>query len=122
MFIFNILFDSVILFENYYNTFTSWIGRSFTAKLCWRATRDGWSASTFHSNCDYKKPTVTIVKVGQNLFGGYATASWDSKINQSFITSIVRIFSLRTSFETGLIYILQGFASGNLKQNRGKVN
>ena len=75
--------ESVILSGDYYNTVNSWIGGSFTWKLCWRATRDGWSASTFHSNCDNKKPTVTIVKVGQYVFGGYATASWEGKINQT---------------------------------------
>ena len=105
----------------------SWIGGRFsTAKLCWRATRDGWSSSTFHSNCDNKKPTVTIVKVGQYLFGGYATESWEGKINQTSFNcaSIVQIFSLsalkpvsRKSFETGLIYILQACASGNLLFN-----
>ena len=31
---------------------------------CWRAKTDGWAASTFHSNCDGKGPTVTIVQVG----------------------------------------------------------
>ena len=50
-----------------------WLGGTTAWKLCWRATRDGWGASTFHSNCDNKKPTVTIVKVGQYIFGGYAT-------------------------------------------------
>jgi hypothetical protein len=77
-------FDSVILSGySYDQTLKSWIGGHFISKLCWRASRDGWSASVFHSNCDNKKPTVTIVKVGQYIFGGYATASWEGKINQS---------------------------------------
>ena len=29
---------------------------------CWRAKTDGWAASTFHSNCDGKGPTVTSSK------------------------------------------------------------
>jgi hypothetical protein len=57
----------------------SWIGGTFTPELCWRATRDGWAASTFHSNCDNKKPTVTLVKVGRYIFGGYATESWEGE-------------------------------------------
>ena len=69
--------ESDILTGNHKEILESWIGGNFTAKLCWRATKDGWSASTFHSNCDYKKPTVTIVKVDQYVFGGYATASWE---------------------------------------------
>ena len=45
---------------------------------CWRAKTDGWAASTFHSNCDGKGPTVTIVQVGSYIFGGYTDKSWSS--------------------------------------------
>ena len=45
---------------------------------CWRAKTDGWAASTFHSNCDGKGPTVTIIKVGSYIFGGYTDISWSS--------------------------------------------
>ena len=43
---------------------------------CWHAKTDGWAASTFHSNCDGKGPTVTIVQVGSYIFGGYTDKSW----------------------------------------------
>ena len=43
---------------------------------CWHAKTDGWAASTFHSNCDGKGPTVTIVQVGSYVFGGYTGKSW----------------------------------------------
>ncbi len=76
-----LVFESTILSLNDNDILKSWIGGNFTAKLCWRATRDGWLASTFHSNCDYKKPTVTIVKVGQYVFGGYANESWEGENN-----------------------------------------
>ena len=42
----------------------------------WHAKTDGWAASTFHSNCDGKGPTVTIVQVGSYIFGGYTDKSW----------------------------------------------
>ncbi|XP_068673405.1 uncharacterized protein [Montipora foliosa] len=45
---------------------------------CWHAKTDGWAASTFHSNCDGKGPTVTIIKVGSYIFGGYTDVSWSS--------------------------------------------
>ena len=45
---------------------------------CWHAKTDGWAASTFHSNCDGKGPTVTIVQVGSYIFGGYTDKSWSS--------------------------------------------
>ena len=43
---------------------------------CWHAKTDGWAASTFHSICDGKGPTVTIVQVGRYIFGGYTDKSW----------------------------------------------
>ena len=46
---------------------------------CWRAKTDGWAASTFHSKCDGKGPTVTIIQVGSYVFGGYTDVSWSSK-------------------------------------------
>ena len=46
-------------------------------RRCWRASVDGWAASTFHSHCDNKGPTVTIIRVGgKYIFGGYTSLSW----------------------------------------------
>ena len=45
-------------------------------KRCWRASVDGWAASTFHSRCDRKGPTVTIIRVKRYIFGGYTSISW----------------------------------------------
>ena len=46
---------------------------------CWHAKTDGSAASTFHNNCDGKGPTVTIIKSGSYIFGGYTDLSWQSK-------------------------------------------
>ena len=43
---------------------------------CWHAKTDGWAASTFHSNCDGRGPTVTIIKDYDHIFGGYTDVSW----------------------------------------------
>ena len=57
-----------------------WLPKPGNWSVCWRATRDGWKAITFHMNCDGKKPTLTLVKVAKEnktlIFGGYATQSW----------------------------------------------
>ncbi|CAH3186833.1 unnamed protein product, partial [Porites lobata] len=45
-------------------------------KLCYRASVDGWRSRTFHNRCDNKGPTVTIVRVGSYIFGGYNDKSW----------------------------------------------
>ena len=65
---------------------TLWTGKtsSINWNLCWRATKHGWAASIFHGNCDHKKLTVTIIKVGNFIFGGYATEPWDGEIYNSF--------------------------------------
>ena len=47
--------------------------------LLYRASRDGWASSTFHSYCDNKGSTVTVIKSGNNIFGGYTEQSWQSK-------------------------------------------
>jgi hypothetical protein len=76
-------FDSAILSgepADFMTRLTSWAGNASNIwSLCWRATKHGWAGSTFHSKCDYKKPTVTIIKVGNFIFGGYANASWEGK-------------------------------------------
>jgi len=44
---------------------------------CWHAAQDGWDISkTFHPQCDGKGATVTIVRVGQYIFGGFNDKSW----------------------------------------------
>ena len=58
---------------------------------CWHAKTDGWAASTFHSNCDGRGPTVTIIKVNDSIFGGYTDVSWSSK----YILTIKFFFGAR---------------------------
>ncbi|CAH3155984.1 unnamed protein product, partial [Porites evermanni] len=67
---------------------------------CWQGKTDGWTASTFHGNCDGKGPTVTIVQVGSYIFGGYTDKSWSSPSpgscryvysNKSFLFSLYNI-------------------------------
>jgi len=51
--------------------------RSFS--LLWRGTRDGFAASTFHSLCNNKGSTLTVVKATSGyIAGGYASVSWAS--------------------------------------------
>ena len=45
---------------------------------CWHAKTDGSAASIFHENCDGKGPTMTIIKYGSYIFGGYTDVSWRS--------------------------------------------
>ena len=49
-------------------------------RLLFRASRDGFAASVFHSKCDQKGPTITVVKSGGSIFGGFTENPWKSKI------------------------------------------
>ena len=64
-------------------------------RLLFRASQDGFMAETFHSKCDNKGPTITIVQSGDNIFGGFTEESWASKYS-----SIVRIMQTELSYES----------------------
>jgi hypothetical protein len=48
--------------------------------LLYRGTRDGFGSQDFHSKCDGKSNTLTLVKAQQSsyIFGGFTTVEWDS--------------------------------------------
>jgi hypothetical protein len=49
-------------------------------KLIYRATRDGFGASDFHSKCaKYQNSLVIIKSTSGNVFGGYTQQSWSGK-------------------------------------------
>ena len=45
---------------------------------CYHAETDGWDSTTFHSKCDGKGPTVSIIQVSNYTFGGHTDVSWQS--------------------------------------------
>ena len=74
----------MILSSDQRETLMNWLKESRTItndsdKLLYRASRNGWSASNFHSCCDDGGPTVTVIKSGNYIFGGYTDQSWDGK-------------------------------------------
>ncbi len=65
--------------------------------LVYRASRDGFTAHSFHSKCDGISNTVTIIKTTSNsVFGGFTSATWTSYIGFTFDSNAF-IFSLRRS-------------------------
>ncbi|XP_015751581.1 PREDICTED: protein jagged-1-like isoform X4 [Acropora digitifera] len=77
--------DSVIIGGNltYFANLSDWLKPVAQINgqwiLCWRASLHGWAAKTFHSLCDNKRPTLTIVKdTNNNIFGGYTSKPWKS--------------------------------------------
>jgi hypothetical protein len=74
-----ILMDSAILTSVEKTNLQSLAGFTANLSLLWRGTRDGFAASMFHSKCDGKTNTITIIKSTLNyVFGGYASVAWDS--------------------------------------------
>ncbi len=70
--------------------------KSSKGNLLYRATRDGFTGKAFHSKCDGKGNTITIIKNNLNyVFGGYASSAWNSSGNyikdpNSFLFSLRR--------------------------------
>ncbi len=52
--------------------------KKFRWQRCYQASRDGWGSKDFHGKCDDIGPTVTLVKCGTNIFGGFTDQSWKS--------------------------------------------
>ena len=73
-------------------TFLAWLGKwlkpvtnqSSYWNHCYQTTVNGWSSNTFHLNCDAKGPSVTIIRVGKYIFGGYTSVPWSSKLPELF--------------------------------------
>ena len=60
------------------------VGNNSHWMLCWRASLHGWDVRQFHTRCHGKRDTVTIVKKGKYVFGGYTDIPWGKKIALSF--------------------------------------
>ena len=75
--------DTLILSSVQRQTLINWLkdtmkNASDDYVLLYRASRNGWNASNFHACCDNKGPTVTVVKSGNFIFGGYTDQQWES--------------------------------------------
>ena len=52
--------------------------KTINYKLLYRGTRDGDQVKTFHSKCDNKRPTLSIIKTKKGMrFGGYTEQTWN---------------------------------------------
>ena len=94
--------------------------------LLYRGSRDGFGASDFHSRCDNKPNTVTIVKsISGNIFGGFSSAKWSSPVNETWqFDNSAFIFSLVNKENRPLIFeqssINKKNSIGSMK-NRGPI-
>ena len=47
-------------------------------EICYRGSEQGYRAHRFHWSCDNIGSTLTLVRVNQSVFGGYAAKNWNS--------------------------------------------
>ena len=80
----SILNSSDYYFRHLGNFLENAVGDNSHWLLCWRATLHGWNVSQFHSRCDGKNDTVTIIKKGKFIFGGYTDIPWGKKTNSLY--------------------------------------
>ena len=53
------------------------INKQVKFELLWQGSRDGFTADKFHTNCNNKGPTVTVIKSEHDqIFGGFTSESW----------------------------------------------
>ena len=73
--------SEILTSEEHQQSLKDWLPTDLEGewRLLFRASRDGFATQTFHSKCDNKGPTVTVVKSGANIFGGFTEISWKSK-------------------------------------------
>ncbi len=73
--------------------------------LLWRGSRDGFDANVFHSLCDGKENTVTVIKNTNGfIFGGFTSIPW-SRPNSGILKtdSTAFLFSLTNPSNNSLI-------------------
>jgi hypothetical protein len=56
---------------------SEWIGGRHKYTLLYKISRDGCNATTFHTNCNNKGATVTVLyNSNGSIYGGYTSLSW----------------------------------------------
>jgi hypothetical protein len=69
-------FDSMIV-KDYPTIFSEFRQRKWN--LLYRGSRDGFAAASFHSKCDHKSNTLTLIETTKGFsFGGFTPIPWDS--------------------------------------------
>eukprot|EP01119_Soliformovum_irregulare_P008067 TRINITY_DN2088_c0_g1_i4.p1 TRINITY_DN2088_c0_g1~~TRINITY_DN2088_c0_g1_i4.p1 ORF type:complete len:236 (+),score=61.45 TRINITY_DN2088_c0_g1_i4:14-721(+) len=88
--------DSAILSKENKIKLDEMLKGTFRWRLLYRGSRDGFSASSFHTQCDAKGPTLVIVHSSAGkIFGGYSPISWSSETifkatNESWLFNLNR--------------------------------
>ncbi|PFX18451.1 Fibroleukin, partial [Stylophora pistillata] len=107
--------------EVLHRAFPDFIRDHATWKRCYFADQSSWSTAEFHTKCDYKGPTLTIVRVREYVFGGFVENSWGGKPSNIGHQIEGFLFSLSNPFDLAprILPIQQGKASGRTNPHLG---
>ena len=75
----DILKDDFKSLEVLRSTFPTFIRDYAVWKRCYSADHSSWSTAEFHSNCDSKGPSLTVIRVREYVFGGFVEQSWGGR-------------------------------------------
>ena len=72
----DILQDDFQNLELLRTTFPPFIRDNAMWKRCYSADQTSWRTAEFHSSCDHKGPSLTVIRAGEYVFGGFVEQSW----------------------------------------------
>ena len=75
----DILKDDFQSLEELRSAFPAFIRDYAMWKRCYSADYSSWSTAEFHSNCDFKGPSLTVIRVREYVFGGFVEQSWGGR-------------------------------------------
>lgn len=89
--------------------------------LLYKGSQNGFKQNDFHSRCDNKGPTLTIVEdVNGQIFGGYVSCSWNSyggwtRDSSAFLFSLTNksVYPIKTQDNAIVGHSLYLFEFGN---------
>ena len=86
--------SSILTNAEHRTTLKGWLPEAMVGewRLLFQASRDGFAASAFHSKCDTKGPTFTVVKSGANIFGGFTEKQW-TREGRKFLLQLIIIYT-----------------------------
>ena len=83
----NLKNSSILSDRNKVKMISDWImpNKKIIYNQIYKATRDGGTGKDFHSRCDNKGPTLTLIESkNNNIFGGYISISWESPTSWTY--------------------------------------
>ncbi|KAF2073603.1 hypothetical protein CYY_005092 [Polysphondylium violaceum] len=94
---------SKIIDYKYFSIIDDWIDNSINHSftLLYRASENDFDGFKFHSKCDHKGPTITIIETTDgDIFGGYNSQDWKSEMgyygdNKCFIFTLINKHAIK---------------------------